>query len=75
MAFFIYVAMKIETQFEVPVEEQIATFAKHIDDPYNERIIFSGIFGIGKSYLLERFFESKRDKYVPIKLSPVNYSI
>jgi len=67
--------MKIETQFEIPVDDQIVAFTEHIDDPQNERIIFSGIFGIGKSYFLERFFEHKTDRYVPIKLSPVNYSI
>lgn len=67
--------MKKETHFEVPVDDQIVTFSEHIDDPQNERIIFSGIFGIGKSYFLERFFEFKEDKYVTIKLSPVNYSI
>ncbi|MFD1188914.1 hypothetical protein ACFQ2O_22275, partial [Pontibacter rugosus] len=54
---------------------QIVAFAKHIDDPQNERIVFSGIFGIGKSYFLEKFFEHKEEEYLAIKLAPVNYSI
>ncbi len=53
----------------------MSLFKRHIDDNLNERIIFSGIFGIGKSYFLEKFFEKNTDKYLAVNLAPINYSI
>lgn len=52
-------------------------FEKHLKMPYNSRIILSGIFGIGKSYFLRRFFslEDSKNNYEVIKLTPVNYTI
>jgi hypothetical protein len=52
-------------------------FEKHLEIPYNSRIIFSGIFGIGKSYFLRRFFslDAIKDNYEVIRLAPVNYTI
>lgn len=59
--------------FEAPTK----TFAEHLDLPYNERILFSGIYGIGKSTFLRHFFnlEENKDKYNVIHLYPVNYSV
>lgn len=67
--------MVTEIQLEIPIDNQLSIFTGHIDDTRNERIIFSGIFGIGKSYFLEKYFEKQSDKYLPISLAPVNYSI
>ena len=38
-------------------------------------MIFSGIFGIGKTYFLKEFFEQNSEDYELFLLSPVNYSI
>jgi hypothetical protein len=67
--------MTTEAQLEIPIENQLLVFKEHLDDTHNERIIFSGIFGIGKSYFLEKYFEKNRDRYLAINLAPVNYSI
>lgn len=76
MAFFISDEMTTtKTQFEIPIDNQLSMFQNHLDNPQNERIIFSGIFGIGKSYFLEKYFEKQAGKYLAISLAPVNYSI
>ncbi len=49
-------------------------FEQHLNIIGNEKIIFSGIFGIGKTYFLKRFFK-QHEKYNVIHLFPVNYSI
>lgn len=59
---------------DLPVSKEINRFRNHIDELDNTRIIFSGIFGIGKTYFIQKFFESETN-YIPIKLSPVNYSV
>jgi len=43
----------------------------------NYRILFSGQFGIGKTYFLDKFFKSNinKDKYDVFHLFPVNYQI
>ena len=41
----------------------------------NSRIFFSGKFGIGKTYFLNEFFDSKSNKYEVFHLYPVNYQI
>lgn len=60
---------------EISIDKQSERFKDHINDPHNERMIFSGMFGIGKSYFLKKFFDSNNDKYLAVNLSPVNYSI
>ncbi|HJV78803.1 MAG TPA: P-loop NTPase fold protein, partial [Paludibacter sp.] len=41
--------------------------------PHNNRILFSGMFGIGKTYFLDSFF--KNELYEPFFISPINYSV
>lgn len=60
---------------QIPIDKQTEIFKEHLEDSKNERIIFSGIFGIGKTYFLDKYFESSKDKYVAINLKPINYSI
>lgn len=64
--------------FEYPIKE----FLNHLENPYNERIIFSGKYGIGKTRFLQDFFSTenqrtilKKTKYDVYRLSPTNYSI
>lgn len=40
----------------------------------NNRIIFSGAFGIGKTYFLKKYFEN-HNKYLALHLYPTNYSV
>lgn len=50
-------------------------FQKHISQEYNSKIIFSGIYGIGKTHFLTEFFNKYKNSYISYHLSPVNYSI
>ncbi|MBK9255070.1 MAG: hypothetical protein IPM42_06240 [Saprospiraceae bacterium] len=61
----------IQELFTKPTE----TFSEHLELPDNERIIFSGRFGIGKSTFLNHYFEKENAKYNVIHLYPVNYSV
>lgn len=60
---------------EIPIDNQRELFKEHIDDTFNDRIIFSGAFGIGKTYFLDKFFALEKDNYFAIRLAPINYSI
>lgn len=59
------------------VEKIFEKFEEHLNLSKNNRIIFSGKFGIGKSYFLNEFFNDEKyaDEYFTIKVNPVNYSI
>ena len=50
-------------------------FNNHLNIKDNYRIIFSGKFGIGKTYFLKQFFEHHKKDYNAIFLSPVNYVV
>lgn len=58
-------------------EKPKAEFEEHLSIAGNSRIIFSGIYGIGKTYFLKRFFRSPdiEEQYEVIRLRPVNYTI
>ncbi|WP_048922280.1 P-loop NTPase fold protein [Rufibacter radiotolerans] len=62
-------------ELEIPIAKQADVFKQHLDDERNERVIFSGIFGIGKSYFLNKYFEERKGEYITISLKPINYSI
>ncbi len=59
------------------IEKVFQKFEDHLSIKNNNRIIFSGKFGIGKSYFLNEFFtdEQYANKYFHIVLNPVNYSV
>ena len=57
------------------ITEELHKFAKHLHPETNKHIIFSGIFGIGKTYFIKKFFEQQKEKYRAIRLNPVNYSV
>lgn len=63
--------MKLEKPIDVPIEH----FKKHLIKEENERILFSGRFGIGKTWFLNEFFNKNKDSYIKIHLYPVNYSV
>lgn len=62
-------------KFNLDISTEKNRFENHIQIDGNNQIIFSGIFGIGKTFFLNKFFGDKKDKYETIILSPVNYSI
>jgi GTPase SAR1 family protein len=49
-------------------------FEKHLNIENNNRILFSGPFGIGKTTFINKFFSNK-NKYVTITLRPINYTV
>ncbi|MGI4736483.1 MAG: P-loop NTPase fold protein [Janthinobacterium lividum] len=61
--------------FKISIEEQSKLFRQHLEEEGNDRIIFSGAFGTGKTYFLENFFLDNKKDFLTIKLSPVNYSV
>jgi hypothetical protein len=50
-------------------------FQAHLDVSNNNRIIFSGRFGCGKTTFLKHFFDTYKDKYESYRIAPVNYVI
>lgn len=60
----------MEFELEIPKKQ----FSVHLELPKNHRIIFSGGFGTGKTYFLDKFFEN-HSKYEAIHIYPVNYSV
>lgn len=64
-----------EKDFFFDIKEPTNAFIKHLNVPFNERIILSAPFGSGKTYFLREFFKKNKDKYETIHLFPVNYSV
>lgn len=61
---------------KIQLADPKATFDKHYTSPDNRRILFSGKFGIGKSYFLKDYFEvDKANDVNTFWLSPVKYSV
>ena len=70
--------MTSETQnieFKIPTQSLFPTFKEHLDTENNSRILFSGNFGIGKTYFLNDFFAEHKNEYECFHLFPVNYQI
>ncbi len=64
-----------EAKFIIGVDDLIPMFENHLKIPNNHGIIFSGKFGIGKTYFLNEFFENKKEEYEFFHLFPINYQI
>lgn len=65
----------VETEFKIKIDELFPKFKEHLDIKNNNRILFSGKFGIGKTYFLNEFFKNKKEEYETFHLFPVNYQI
>lgn len=57
---------------EISIKEVFQNFKSHFDNEFNNRILFSGEYGIGKTFFLNKFFEKKED-YDFLVISPLNY--
>lgn len=60
---------------EISTQKESERFSSFLDEENNINIIFSGMFGIGKTYFIHQFFDNKKDKYLPIYLNPVQYTV
>lgn len=60
---------------KIDITSEIERFNDHLSLEDNNQIIFSGIFGVGKTYFLKDFFGQNSKDYELFMLSPVNYSI
>jgi hypothetical protein len=68
--------------FKEIFDYSIKEFKRYLEDDTNERIIFSGKYGVGKTSFLEEFFKEdtqklilKSKKYDVYRLFPINYAI
>ena len=61
--------------FQLPTHILYEKFKKHIDIENNQRILFSGKFGTGKTTFLKDFFDSHKEEYDVYHLFPINYQI
>ena len=59
----------------IPIDVPKSDFSHFLDIDSNKRIFFSGKFGIGKTFFLQKFFEEHQDKYDTYHLFPVRYQI
>ncbi len=66
---------KFMDQFELDITVPSEQFEQHLALENNQRIFFSGRFGTGKTYFLEKFFEAREEQYLYIRLAPVNYPV
>lgn len=62
-------------KIRINTEKAQKEFLKHLQIEGNERIIFSGQFGIGKTTFLKEFKEAHKNKYRIFHLFPINYSV
>lgn len=60
---------------EIGIDEVSKRFKQHLSVENNFRIIFSGKFGIGKTYFVDKFFKERNEEYNSIVISPVNYVV
>jgi hypothetical protein len=63
--------------FEEVFKYSIKEFESHLKDDRNERIIFSGKYGSGKTTFLNEYFSQEEisERYNVYRIFPINYSI
>lgn len=57
------------------LDRVVERFDSHLREVDNNYIILSGPYGIGKTYFLKEFFETKKENFNAIFISPLKYSI
>lgn len=67
--------MEKSTNLKIPTESNHAEFLTHLQFEDNFRILFSGIFGSGKTTFLKEFFKKYEDSYEVFHIYPVNYQV
>lgn len=60
----------------ISVDNPKVKFVEHLNQAHNDRILFSGKFGTGKSHFLKEFFKQEDNfDYNVFWISPVNYVV
>lgn len=61
---------------KISIANESQRFLDFMNEENNNNIIFSGVYGIGKSYFINEFFNvSHENKYFTLFITPVNYSV
>lgn len=60
---------------KISINDVSKRFEEHLQITDNFRIIFSGPFGVGKTYFLNEYFKERKEEYNTFLLSPVNYVV
>lgn len=63
------------SNISIPYDFANTIFRSHINDPENDRLIFSGVFGSGKTRFLKQYFNLHLEDYLPVFISPTKYTI
>lgn len=61
--------------YKMPFDSLYDNFEQHLTIEGNNKIFFSGKFGVGKTTFLKDFFKHKKSEYDVYHLYPVNYQI
>ncbi len=67
--------MKQEQDNLISIDSPKSAFEPFLEINNNKRIFFSGKFGIGKTFFLQKFFEERKDKFDTYHLFPIRYQI
>ena len=59
---------------EISIDKEKERFHQFISEEGNNNIIFSGVFGIGKSYFLNKFFNEYYNYFIYCFVPIVTYS-
>lgn len=59
----------------IPMDDPRTKFEEFLNQEGNKRIFFSGRFGVGKTFFLQRFFEDRESDYDVYHIYPVRYQI
>lgn len=60
---------------EISIQTEKTRFNKFINVEGNTNIVFSGKYGVGKTFFINEFFKENESKFLKLYISPVNYSI
>lgn len=63
------------TEIKIETNQILGDFKSHLDIDDNNRILFSGPFGTGKSTFLKEFIDINKTDYYAVKIYPVHYSV
>jgi predicted KAP-like P-loop ATPase len=63
------------SELRVSIDSPTKEFTDHLQIENNNRVLFSGPFGIGKTTFIKKYFDDRSGEYFTIFLRPVNYSV
>lgn len=63
----------MDKNFLLNAENVLEDFSDHLRKVNNFRVLFSGKFGVGKTYFLEKYFSKSEADYNVFWINPINY--